>query len=75
MRKSILNLDLKELEKNLADWGEKSFHAKQIFSWIYEKGVRDFNKMSDLSADLRKKLIALNDTAKKLPNHLKQHPE
>jgi len=54
--KSILNLDLKELEKALSGWTQRPFHAKQIYSWIYQKGIRDFEKMSDLSADLRKKL-------------------
>ncbi|MCM8779840.1 MAG: 23S rRNA (adenine(2503)-C(2))-methyltransferase RlmN [Candidatus Omnitrophica bacterium] len=54
--KSILNLDLKELEKILSRWGEKRFHARQVFSWIYQKRARDFDKMSDLSTGLRKKL-------------------
>jgi 23S rRNA (adenine2503-C2)-methyltransferase len=36
--------------------GEKSFRAKQIFEWLYKKGVADFSGMSNLSASLRQKL-------------------
>lgn len=32
------------------------FHARQIFKWIYQKGVLDFQKMSDLPAGLREQL-------------------
>ena len=53
---SILNLTLKELEQVLIDWRQEKFHAHQIFTWIYKKGIRDFSRMSDLSRDLRKKL-------------------
>ncbi|MCM8770706.1 MAG: 23S rRNA (adenine(2503)-C(2))-methyltransferase RlmN [Candidatus Omnitrophica bacterium] len=55
-KKSILNLNLKELEQILIDWQQEKFHALQIFSWIYKKGIKDFEKMSDLSVLLRKKL-------------------
>ena len=52
----IKNLSLEELENVLTDWGELPFHAKQIFSWVYEKGAIDFEKMSDLPAGLRRRL-------------------
>ena len=52
----IKNLNLKELQELLAAWGENKFHARQIFSWIYQKGAQDFIRMSDLSEGLRKKL-------------------
>ena len=54
----ITGLTLSELEENLKESGYPLFHAKQIFSWIYKKGVLDFNSMSDLSAELRKYLKA-----------------
>ncbi|MCX5707130.1 MAG: 23S rRNA (adenine(2503)-C(2))-methyltransferase RlmN [Candidatus Omnitrophica bacterium] len=52
----IKNLSLKELQDILESWNKPSFHAAQIFSWIYQKGVLNFEQMSDLPADLRKEL-------------------
>ena len=54
--KDIKDLDLRELEDILVSWGERSFHARQILSWIYKKGVTDFAAMSDLPSDLRRRL-------------------
>lgn len=47
---------LKELEEIVSGWGEKSFRAKQIAVWVYNKGVTDFDKMTNLSKTLREKL-------------------
>ena len=55
--KDIKDLDLKELEEILMGWGERPFHARQIFSWIYKKGVTDFEAMSDLPSDLRRSIL------------------
>jgi 23S rRNA (adenine2503-C2)-methyltransferase len=52
----IKELTLEELKSTLKDWGKAPFHAKQIFFWIYHKGVSDFNQMSDLPLDLRRQL-------------------
>jgi len=52
----IKGLNLTELEELLRSWRSNSYHAKQIFSWIYQKGARDFDQMSDLPLDLRKRL-------------------
>lgn len=54
--RDIKELNLEELQACLQEWKEPSFHAKQIFSWIYQKGTCSFNAMSDLPADLRSKL-------------------
>ncbi len=40
----------------LALLDEKSFRAKQLWQWIYFRGETDFDKMSNLSKDLRAKL-------------------
>lgn len=47
-----------ELEKILEDWGVPAFHAEQIFSWVYQKGVVDFGLMGNLPRQLRDKLAA-----------------
>ncbi|MBR5513771.1 MAG: 23S rRNA (adenine(2503)-C(2))-methyltransferase RlmN [Ruminococcus sp.] len=49
----ILSLDLKELEAALVEMGEKKFRAKQIFQWLHVKKVLDFDKMTDISVQLR----------------------
>lgn len=36
--------------------GEKEFHAKQLISWVYQKGVMNWDEMTNLSKDLRQKL-------------------
>lgn len=45
-----------ELTAWLVAQGEKPFHAKQLLNWIYQKGVLEWDAMSNLSKDLRQKL-------------------
>lgn len=52
----IKELNLPELERAFKDWGEVPFRARQVFSWIYKKGVKSFGQMSNLPLDLRNKL-------------------
>lgn len=52
----LIGLSKSELETLLANLGEKSFRAKQIWQWLYFRGETDFEKMSNLSKDLRTKL-------------------
>ncbi len=56
MRKDIRSMDLEELTTLVKEWGEPSFRAKQIFSWLHQKRVLDFDEMSDLPITLREKL-------------------
>jgi 23S rRNA (adenine2503-C2)-methyltransferase len=55
--------DLPELEGLLAAHGAARFHARQLFSWIYRRGVTDFEAMTDLSRDLRSRLARDFDIA------------
>ena len=52
---NIRDLYYEELEKILLDMGEKKFHAKQIYSWLY-KGIESFDEMTDISKNLIQKL-------------------
>lgn len=54
----IQSLSLDELSQFLVSQGEQPFRAKQIFKWIYEKKVCDWDKMTDLNKGLRDKLKA-----------------
>lgn len=52
----IMSLDLPELEARLEAAGEKKFRAKQIYKWLHVKRIFDFDKMTDLSVQLREHL-------------------
>jgi len=52
----IMSLDLSELEAQLEAGGEKKFRAKQIYKWLHVKRIFDFDKMTDLSVQLREHL-------------------
>lgn len=52
----LTNLSKEELEAEIIKLGEKSFRAKQLWQWIYFRGVTKFDEMSNLSQNLRKRL-------------------
>ena len=56
MAKDIFNYIKEELKAELESLGEKSYRAKQIFSWLHARGAVSFDEMTDLSKDLRAKL-------------------
>jgi len=45
-----------ELETVFERLGVARFHARQLYRWIWRRGVDDFEAMSDLSRDLRVRL-------------------
>lgn len=54
-------IDLAELEREEIEDAFEAleiprFHARQVFHWIYGRGVTDFGAMTNLSKSLRKKL-------------------
>ncbi len=55
-RTNAAETDLPELEQALDALGRPRFHGRQIFQWIYKRGVTDFHAMSDLGRDLREQL-------------------
>lgn len=52
----IIGLSKDELKEALLSLGEKPFRAKQLWQWLYFRGVSSFDEMTDLSKDLRQKL-------------------
>ena len=56
MKTNIKNYNLDILKEELKRIGEKPFRAEQIFKWIYQEKVDSFDKMTNLSLELRKKL-------------------
>jgi 23S rRNA (adenine2503-C2)-methyltransferase len=55
-RPDLGNLDRPALEAVLAERGIPPFRARQIFAWIYRRGVTDVAAMTDLSRELRETL-------------------
>jgi 23S rRNA (adenine2503-C2)-methyltransferase len=54
----LADLDLPSIEQVCAGAGLPVFRARQIFGWIYRKGVTDFALMTDLPRELRARLAA-----------------
>jgi 23S rRNA (adenine2503-C2)-methyltransferase len=54
----LAELDRPALEAALRERGHESFRAKQLFAWIYRRGVTDVDAMTDLSRELRATLAS-----------------
>src|SRR5258705_10354623 len=57
-RLNLAELDVQEIEGALEARGCERFHARQLYRWIYKRGVVDFDKMTDLSKGFRARLAA-----------------
>ena len=57
-RANLLDFTLPRLIEWFGEQGEKPFRAKQVFHWIHQRGVADFDAMTDLAKSLREKLKA-----------------
>jgi 23S rRNA (adenine2503-C2)-methyltransferase len=56
LRTDAAEMELAELEHYFSSANAPKFHARQIFQWIYGRGVTDFAAMTDLGRDLRAQL-------------------
>lgn len=52
----IRSLSLLELSEQLKELDERSYRAKQIYEWLWQKSCTNFDEMSNLSLPLREKL-------------------
>ena len=55
-RINLVGLARDELAAEMAAIGEKPFRAKQLWHWIYNRGVTDFAAMTTLAGPLRQRL-------------------
>ena len=62
--KNIKDYDLEELKNELKQIGEKPFRAEQIFKWLYQDKVKEFDEMTD-------KFYKKEITGKISPGHLR----
>jgi len=70
-RVNLLDLSLPALTEWFAAQGEKPFRARQVFQWIHQRGVDDFDAMTDLAKSLREKLKVLAEV--RAPAILSEH--
>ena len=54
----ILGLLPEELEREFAAMGAPAYRARQVFSWLHQKGAARFDQMTDLPAAFRQQLAA-----------------
>lgn len=54
--KYLDNMTLSQLEDFFESMGEKKFRAKQIFEWIHNKNISNFDECTNIAASLKDKL-------------------
>ncbi len=57
--KNLIGLDMADLEKVCVLFKEPTFRAKQLFDWVYNKGVRSIDEMSNLPKTFKNQLIEI----------------
>ncbi len=55
-RRALVGMSLAEMQAAMAEEGLPAFRAKQVWQWMYQRGARDFDVMTNLSVELRKTL-------------------
>lgn len=55
-KQDIRSMTLPELTESLAAMGEKPFRARQVYEWLHQKLVTEFDQMTNVSKGLREKL-------------------
>ncbi len=60
-RINLMDLDYDGLKDFFTSLGEKPFRATQVLKWVHQRGIAEFDSMTDLSKSLREKLVELCD--------------
>lgn len=55
---NLLNLSRAELSALMRTWGEPLFRVDQLIQWIHQRGVTDFDAMTNLSKGFRARLAS-----------------
>lgn len=55
-RTNLVGMTREQLAEAMATIGEKPFRAKQLWNWMYHRGVGDFDDMTNLGKPMRAKL-------------------
>ena len=54
--KSIYDLTLEDMEEYFLSIGSRKFHAKQLFSWLYEKRIKNYSDITNIGKDILKQI-------------------
>ena len=57
---NLLGYSFESLKVFFLELGEPEYRAKQLLSWIHQKGVTDFDLMTDFNKNLRNKLESIS---------------
>ena len=68
---NLLGLSLPKLQAYFVSMDEKPFRAVQVMKWIHQRGVTDFDAMTDISKSLRDKLKTNAEI--RLPNVVQEY--
>lgn len=55
-KQNLLGLDQSQLAEFVENLGEQPYRGRQLFGWLYMRGVDDLAAMSDLSREFRERL-------------------
>jgi 23S rRNA (adenine2503-C2)-methyltransferase len=55
-KQDIRKLSLEQLEEFFVEKGEKKFRAKQVYEWLWNKSLKNFDDMSNISKETREML-------------------
>lgn len=53
---NLLGLDATALTQLVGQWGGKPFRARQLQKWVHQRGVSQFDEMTDLAREFRAQL-------------------
>ena len=53
---NMYGLNLEQLSCLMTGLNQSSYRAKQLFSWLYQKDVKTFDEMTDVSKKFREEL-------------------
>lgn len=71
-KQSFFDLTLPDLEKFLKGLGKEQYRAQQLFKWVYERRIFDFEHMTNLSKSFREELPDVLDLSlPRVVSHLK----
>ncbi|NKD85459.1 23S rRNA (adenine(2503)-C(2))-methyltransferase RlmN [Haematospirillum jordaniae] len=55
-REDLIGLSREQLAERFALLGEKPFRVNQVWSWLYNRGIRDIDGMTNISRETRTKM-------------------
>jgi 23S rRNA (adenine2503-C2)-methyltransferase len=56
MKEELRNYTLEEAERLFEELGDKSYRARQLYTWLYNRNAFSFDEMTNYSKDLRRRL-------------------